>query len=202
MTTSRRRPRRADADDAADRRRRGAGAERLPLPVLGLAPSPSPSSPSRSSACSGALPWSTAVEILTDARCARRCGCRSSARCGRPGCRCCSACRWRGCWPGSSFPGRGIVRALCTLSMVLPPVVGGVALFFALGRRGLVGQYLDRWFGIHAPVHDRRRRHRPDVRGDAVPRAHRRGRAAPARPPLRRRRPHARARRAGTRSGG
>ena len=44
------------------------------------------------------------------------------------------------------FPGRGVVRALCTLSMVLPPVVGGVALFFSLGRRGLVGQYLDRWF--------------------------------------------------------
>ena len=28
-----------------------------------------------------------------------------------------------------SFPGRGLVRALCILSMVLPPVVGGVALF-------------------------------------------------------------------------
>jgi molybdate transport system permease protein len=50
-----------------------------------------------------------------------------------------------------SFPGRAVVRALCTLSMVLPPVVGGVALFFALGRRGLVGQYLDDWFGIRLP---------------------------------------------------
>ena len=49
------------------------------------------------------------------------------------------------------FPGRGVVRALCTLSMVLPPVVGGVALFFALGRRGIVGQYLDRWFDITLP---------------------------------------------------
>ncbi|MDP2290972.1 MAG: ABC transporter permease [Actinomycetota bacterium] len=49
------------------------------------------------------------------------------------------------------FPGRGVVRALCTLSLVLPPVVGGVALFFALGRRGLVGQYLDRWFDITLP---------------------------------------------------
>ncbi len=49
------------------------------------------------------------------------------------------------------FPGRGFVRALCTLSMVLPPVVGGVALFFAIGRRGLFGQYLDRWFGITIP---------------------------------------------------
>jgi molybdate transport system permease protein len=50
-----------------------------------------------------------------------------------------------------SFPGRRVVRALCTLSMVLPPVVGGVALLFALGRRGIVGQYLDRWFGIGLP---------------------------------------------------
>ena len=49
------------------------------------------------------------------------------------------------------FPGRGLVRALCTLSMVLPPVVAGVALFYALGRRGLVGQYLDEWFGITLP---------------------------------------------------
>jgi molybdate transport system permease protein len=49
------------------------------------------------------------------------------------------------------FPGRGAVRALCTLSMVLPPVVGGVALFFALGRRGLVGQHLDRWFDVTLP---------------------------------------------------
>lgn len=49
------------------------------------------------------------------------------------------------------FPGRSVVRALCTLSMVLPPVVGGVALFFALGRRGLVGQYLDRWFDFQLP---------------------------------------------------
>lgn len=51
----------------------------------------------------------------------------------------------------STFPGREAIRALCTLSMVLPPVVGGVALLFALGRRGLVGQYLDRWFGVTLP---------------------------------------------------
>jgi molybdate transport system permease protein len=49
------------------------------------------------------------------------------------------------------FPGRGLVRALCTLSMGLPPVVAGVALFFSLGRRGLFGQYLDEWFGFRLP---------------------------------------------------
>ena len=51
----------------------------------------------------------------------------------------------------AQIPGRGVIRALCTLSMVLPPVVGGVALFFALGRRGLVGQYLYNWFDIRLP---------------------------------------------------
>jgi molybdate transport system permease protein len=49
------------------------------------------------------------------------------------------------------FPGRGAVRSLCTLSMVLPPVVGGVALFAALGRNGLVGRYLFDWWGIRLP---------------------------------------------------
>ena len=70
---------------------------------------------------------------------------------GRPRSRWCSASRWRGCSPASNFPGRGVVRALCTLSMVLPPVVGGVALFFSFGRRGLFGQYLDRWFDFRLP---------------------------------------------------
>jgi len=49
------------------------------------------------------------------------------------------------------FPARGALRALCTLSMVLPPVVAGVALFAALGRRGLAGQWLDQWFGVRLP---------------------------------------------------
>jgi molybdate transport system permease protein len=49
------------------------------------------------------------------------------------------------------FPGNSMVRALCTLSMVLPPVVAGVALFFSFGRRGLFGQYLDRWLGVRLP---------------------------------------------------
>ena len=48
----------------------------------------------------------------------------------------------------AGFPGRGLVRAICVLSMVLPPVVGGVALFAAFGRRGLLGGPLNDWFGI------------------------------------------------------
>jgi len=50
-----------------------------------------------------------------------------------------------------AFPGRNIVRALTTLPMVLPPVVGGVALLVAFGRRGLVGEFLDAGFGLRIP---------------------------------------------------
>jgi molybdate transport system permease protein len=49
------------------------------------------------------------------------------------------------------FRGRAVVRALVTLPLVLPPVVGGVALLLVLGRRGLVGQWLDAWFGVSLP---------------------------------------------------
>jgi molybdate transport system permease protein len=38
-----------------------------------------------------------------------------------------------------AFPGRALVRGLVVLPLVLPPVVGGAALLFALGRRGLIG---------------------------------------------------------------
>jgi molybdate transport system permease protein len=51
----------------------------------------------------------------------------------------------------AEFPGRRLARALVTLPMVLPPVVGGVALFLAFGRDGFVGQPLDDWFGIRLP---------------------------------------------------
>ncbi|BDH05008.1 molybdate ABC transporter permease [Streptomyces seoulensis] len=51
----------------------------------------------------------------------------------------------------TEFPGRGLVRALVTLPLVLPPVVGGVALLLALGRNGIVGKSLDDWFGITLP---------------------------------------------------
>lgn len=50
-----------------------------------------------------------------------------------------------------TFPGRRLMRALTTLPMVFPPVVGGVALLLAFGRRGLVGQWLDRSLGIQLP---------------------------------------------------
>jgi molybdate transport system permease protein len=41
------------------------------------------------------------------------------------------------------FPGQRLLRALVLLPLVLPPVVGGIALLYTFGRRGLLGQTLD-----------------------------------------------------------
>jgi molybdate transport system permease protein len=49
------------------------------------------------------------------------------------------------------FPGRRLVRALVTVPLVLPPVVGGVALLLVFGRKGLLGAWLDTTFGITLP---------------------------------------------------
>lgn len=49
------------------------------------------------------------------------------------------------------FPGRGLVRALVTVPLVLPPVVGGVALLAAFGRRGVAGRWLAGTFGVSLP---------------------------------------------------
>lgn len=49
------------------------------------------------------------------------------------------------------FRGRAIVRGLVLLPLVIPPVVGGVALLFALGRRGLLGGPLEAATGLVLP---------------------------------------------------
>ena len=49
------------------------------------------------------------------------------------------------------LPLRGLVRALVTVPLVLPPVVGGVALFAVLGRTGLVGRPLYELTGFAFP---------------------------------------------------
>ncbi|SHM91511.1 molybdate ABC transporter permease subunit [Cryptosporangium aurantiacum] len=51
----------------------------------------------------------------------------------------------------TEFPGKALVRALVTVPLVLPPVVGGVALLLAFGRRGIIGRYLDSWFDYTIP---------------------------------------------------
>jgi molybdate transport system permease protein len=47
-----------------------------------------------------------------------------------------------------SFRGRALVRALVVLPLVMPPVVAGVGLLAAFGRRGILGGVLEDWFGI------------------------------------------------------
>jgi molybdate transport system permease protein len=49
------------------------------------------------------------------------------------------------------LPGVTVLRALVMLPLVLPPVVGGLALLLAFGRNGLFGRYLDSWFGVTLP---------------------------------------------------
>ena len=49
------------------------------------------------------------------------------------------------------FRGRQVVRALVILPMVLPPVVGGVALLLAYGRQGLIGRLLEQSLGLSLP---------------------------------------------------
>ncbi|MDQ3733224.1 MAG: ABC transporter permease [Actinomycetota bacterium] len=51
----------------------------------------------------------------------------------------------------SNIRGRSILRALVTVPLVLPPVVGGVALFLVLGRRGIIGGWLYETFGLSLP---------------------------------------------------
>ncbi|MFD1719979.1 molybdate ABC transporter permease subunit [Amnibacterium endophyticum] len=46
---------------------------------------------------------------------------------------------------------RRLVRALITTPLVMPPVIGGVALLLLLGRTGLIGEPLYRGFGITIP---------------------------------------------------
>jgi len=44
-----------------------------------------------------------------------------------------------------------LLRPIVLLPIVLPPVIGGAALLFALGRTGLIGRYLLDWFGLALP---------------------------------------------------
>ena len=45
----------------------------------------------------------------------------------------------------------GAIRSVVLLPLVLPPVVGGLALLYLLGRTGLVGEGLDLAFGVTVP---------------------------------------------------
>lgn len=49
------------------------------------------------------------------------------------------------------FAGQSVIRGLVLLPLVLPPVVGGAALLFALGRRGVIGEPLYQATGLVLP---------------------------------------------------
>ena len=93
-------------------------------------------------------PWSTAAEILGEP--ANRTALRLSLQVSLSALALSVSLGFPIAWvlARTDFPGRSLVRALVVLPMVVPPVVGGVALLVAFGRRGLVGQWLDRWFDI------------------------------------------------------
>ena len=46
------------------------------------------------------------------------------------------------------FPGRQVLNGIVHLPLILPPVVTGYLLLLTFGRKGLVGQVLDQWFGV------------------------------------------------------
>lgn len=43
----------------------------------------------------------------------------------------------------TSFPGQSLARSFVLLPLVLPPVVGGIALLYTFGRKGLLGHSLE-----------------------------------------------------------
>ena len=84
----------------------------------------------------------------------------------------------------AEFPGRRLLRALVTLPLVLPPVVGGVALLL-VARPARPGRPAAVPFGLTLPFTTAGGGGRRDVRGDAVPGDQRGGRAARRRPAVR-----------------
>ena len=51
--------------------------------------------------------------------------------------------RSRSCWRAAASAGRDVLDTLVDLPITIPPVVAGVALLLAFGRRGLLGRHLD-----------------------------------------------------------
>jgi molybdate transport system permease protein len=92
-------------------------------------------------------PWSTLVEVLTREESLQ--ALRLSLVCASLATAACLVLGVPLAWvlARGDFPGRSVLRALVIVPLVLPPVVGGVALFTALGRRGIVGRWVYDAFG-------------------------------------------------------
>ena len=78
------------------------------------------------------------------------------------------------------FPGRELLDTVLTLPMVLPPTVMGYYLLVLLGKRGVIGQWLESapHFHMAGCRHCRRRRHVPAHRQTHARRIRRREPAA------------------------
>ena len=133
------------------------------------------------------LPGQLALRAAARARCGSACPPRPR-RCWSAWC---SACRVAWLLARVDFRGRGVLRALVTVPLVLPPVVAGIALRTAFGRTGVLGEPLLDADRVRVPLHRLGRRARPRLRVDAVRGDRDRGRAALGRPGVRRRRGHA-----------
>ena len=85
--------------------------------------------------------------------------------------------RWHSSWPAGGFPGQRLLRSLVLLPLVLPPVVGGIALLYTVRPAGPA-----RHTARVARHPDRLLHHRggdgADLRRAAVPGGQPRGRAA------------------------
>ena len=51
------------------------------------------------------------------------------------------------------FPGKGVVSGLLILPLVIPPTVLGFAMLLVLGRRGVVGHWLEATWGVSVVFH-------------------------------------------------
>lgn len=114
----------------------GLGAALFVLPLLGLVVR---------------APWSTALAELATPEAAT--ALRLSLICSLAATACSIALGLPLAWvlARADVRGRGLLRGLVMLPVVLPPVVGGVALLLAFGRRGIVGGWLDALFGVTLP---------------------------------------------------
>lgn len=49
------------------------------------------------------------------------------------------------------LPAKSLIRAIVLVPLLLPPIVSGIGLLAALGRKGFLGERLDAWFGLRLP---------------------------------------------------
>jgi molybdate transport system permease protein len=121
---------------------------RLPLPIVALAAIGAVFVSLPAIALAARAPWGRFVEVLSGP------GARTALRLSLEVSLAATVCSLMLGVPiawvlaRGEFRGRAVLRALVISPIVLPPVVAGVGLLMALGRRGVVGGWLDRALGF------------------------------------------------------